>query len=499
MKKPFVSAAAKHAYAIEEYRKVCAELERRGIRPPEPFEAFVKRHNPTLLKYEHVPRVVDVLNRMLHGELTNVLMIEPPRYFKTEVASRLFTAAWLRQRPWQHVGLTSYGAELAWSISEEARNYFRADGGEINTSTDAKKRWRTMREGEMWAAGVGGPLLGFGWHLGIVDDPTDPEKAASPRYQQRFIDWYPSKFLSRQEPGAKQLFIMQRLGLQDPIDFLFRREVGEKTPKAPMRWHVVFMDEIKSDEPIWRGTGPMGLPDTCTLEPDPRRTGAVLAPSRFSKDEVRRLQEQAGPFVASTQRQGRPMRPTGDFWKQKWFRIYDEAPKDMFNVGRDWDLAYGEDDANAASAYVRSGRGPADREGRFNVYIEDVSWDWLEFPELVEWMQDLAGPHYIEAKASGKSARQSLTRSGVSASEVNIKGSKLARASAAQPFVSNGRVYVKRDVYDDLMFGERQGLMRITAQQLAADEGYLDVNDVFVQAITRHVGLADGKTSFWMR
>lgn len=459
----------------------------------EPFSDFIARQNPSLLDYEHVPRQAEVVDRMIAGEHDRVLVIEPPRYFKTEHWSRLLAAYFLRQFPKLHVGLASYGASLAWNISEEARAYYVADGGKLAKDTRAKRLWATDKGGEMWAAGTGGPMLGFGYHLGIIDDPVDPQKADSPTWQRRFREWYPGKFLSRAEPGALHVFVMQRLGQLDPVDFLLKREVGHPGPpqieKAPAFWHVVFLDEIKSEEPIAEYDGPQGLPETCTLEPDPRDVGEVLAPSRFTPDEVERKQRDAGPYVNAAQRQGRPMEPSGDFWKKKWFqrRIYTELPEKAYDGGKDWDTAYTKNEANAATAWLESYRGPGE-EGEFPIYIHDLDWDWLEFPEQVEWMKMIKGPHYVEAKATGKSNVQVLAREGITASEVTVQGDKFARAAGAQPVVAQGRVWVRDAVYDSLLLGERQGLLRVTAEQLQSDGAGLDVNDVFVQAIARHVG-----------
>lgn len=470
--------------------------------PPTTFEEYVRRRNPTLLDFEHIPRLLSVGERVVTGELTRVIVVMPPRYFKTEVFGRLLSGYFLRRHPKWNVGLASYGAELAWSISEEGRHHYQADGGLIRRETAAKKRWRTKRGGEMWAAGVGGPMLGFGYHLGIIDDPTDPEKAHSPTYQRRFAEWFPSKFLSRQEPGARILVDMQRLGPDDPIDFLFRRELGIDTDEAPQHWHVVMCDEIKSDAPLAEYGGPQGLPETCTLEPDPRELGEPLAPSRFTLEQVKRMQKDAGVYVTSAQRQQRPSAPTGDFWQESWFkdRVFDELPSNAYNRGKDWDTAYTRDEQNSASAYVESARGPG-RDGEFLVYIIDADFEWLEFPELVYWMggqkppgkaaeevSPLFGPHYIEAKASGKSAKQALDRNGVSVSEVKVQGDKLARAAAVQPVVARGRVHVSRKVLRKLLMADRQGLLRVTAEQLVAGGPDLDLNDAFVQAITRHVG-----------
>lgn len=358
------------------------------------FIDFIERVNPTLLQYEHVPRMASVLQRVADGEIKRLIMMMPPRFFKSEMASRLFSAYYLARYPSRKVGIVSYGASLAWELSEEARNYYEQAGGIISSDTSAKRRWRVlengMPSGEMWADGMGGALLGRGYHLGIIDDPLDPQQASSPVFQKRFREWYPSKFYSRREPGAAIIVVMQRLGPADPIDFLFRREIGDGTDAAPEHWHVVCFDEIHSDELLWRSTGPMGLPPTCTLEPDWRKIGEPLAPSRFSLAECVANQKSAGPVVAKAQRQQRPSALTGDFWKQEWFiNVYDELPKNAYNGGRDWDTAYTKNDLNSASAQVESYRGPGD-PGSFPIYIEDVDWAWCEFPELVAW---ILSPH----------------------------------------------------------------------------------------------------------
>lgn len=482
---------------IEEYRQIRRELEARGIAPPESFRSFVERHNPTLLEYEHVPRLVRVGQKVADGDLMRVLVILPPRYFKSEVFSRLLPSYFERQNPHLWTSVISYGADLAWEMSEDARNYYEEDGGALRSETGAKKRWRTNRGGGLWAYGVGGSLLGRGFHLGIVDDPVDPEKVDSPKYKKRFREWWPGKFLSRQEPNARIVVVMQRLGMDDPISYLLKRELGtDKIAQATENWHVVFCDEIKSSEPIGTWDGPMGLPSTCTLEPDPRDEGEILAPSRFDRSTVAMLRNSAGPFTTSSQRDGRPMEPSGDFWKKKWFRTYKELPSDAYNGGKDWDTAYTKKEANAASGYIESYRGPGE-DGQFPIYIHDVDWDYLEFQDLVGWMAAEIGPHYIEAKASGKSAVQVLETNDIAAEEVTVKGDKFARSAGVQPVVSNRRVYVREGIFDDLLLGEKQGLLRVTVERLQADGDGLDVNDMFTQAITRHVGTYESR--FWFR
>lgn len=471
----------------EGMRAARAELRPPPDESPESFRAYIRRHNRTLLDFEHIPRLASVAERIVASELLRVIICMPPRYLKSEVFSRLLPGYYLRRFASRHVGLASYGAQLAWALSEEARENFRADGGKLSQSTKGKRHWRTDAGGSMWAAGVGGPLLGFGYHLGIIDDPTDPEKAHSPTFQKRFEKWVPGKFMSRQEPDAAIVLIMQRLGIGDPIDFLFRREVGEDTDPAPQHWHVVICDEIRSGERLGRWDGPMGLPSTCTLEPDPRELGEVLAPSRFSRSQVEQLQMSAGTYVAAAQRQQRPQTPQGTFWRRDWFEVYDVLPEDAYDGGWDWDLAYTKEEANSASAGIRTFRGPGPKD-QFPIYVEDVDWEWWEFPQLIPWIAGKGGPHYVEAKASGKSAVQVLKREKIAAKEVQVGGDKFARAAGVQPVVANGRIKIHRRARRRLLEGERLGLLRVTAEQLVAGGPDLDANDAFVQAIARHCG-----------
>lgn len=462
------------------------------------FRDYVLRQNPTLLSYEHVPRLVDVGQRVADGELTRVVINMPPRYLKSEVWSRLFTGYTARRYPDRWSAIISYGANLAWNLSDQARSYYKSDGGEISTVSDAKHEWHTTGRGGLWAAGTGGSMFGFGFHFGVVDDPLDPKRRAGFR---DFPDWWTTKFLNRQEPGAAIILVMQRLDIDDPVDFLLRREVGEDTEEAPEGWHFVICDEIKEDAPLWRGDGPQGLPHTCTLEPDPRSKGMILAPSRFNRSQVEHMQRTAGEYTKAAQRQQRPAATHGDFWRDEWFRD-GVLPEDAFNRGWDWDLAYTKEERNSASAGIETARGPdpVDANGEiiqnaFLIYVLDVDWDWLEFPELVPFIRSKGGPHYIEDKASGKSAKQTLEREGIAVSTVTVKGDKLARASDVQPVVSNRRVrIISRDVRRRLLESVRMGLLRIRSEHLATDTGDLDLNDAFVQAIKRHVG---GTDDFW--
>lgn len=471
----------------------------RGLTTYDTFREFVQARNPSLLQFDHVHYVIPAIEKICTGELTRALVLWPTQYLKSELFSRLLPAYYLLKHPSRWVGLASYNAELSWELSAEARDHYAGAGGHFKDGglRAAAKNWRTKRltqgslNGGMWATSIDGRALGKGFHLGIVDDPIDPKQVTSRAYQRRFANWWPSKWLRALRPSGCLVFVMQRLGVDDPIAWLLEREqeaIDNGDLHAAHRWHVLAYDEIKSDEPFAEYKGPRGFPTTCTVEVDPRKRGDVLSPSWKSPAWVKATQAQAGAVVAAAQRQQRPMLPTGDFWKLKAFegREVDELPANAYDLGWDWDLAYTKKEENSASAGVRSARGPG-KDNEFTIYIVDVDFDWLEFPGLITFIKEKAAPHYVEQKASGKSAVQTLKTYSIPAFEVPVNGDKLARASAVQPAVDSGRVYVVKRVKQKLLYAQSQGLLRVTVEQLVEDGEGLDLNDAFVQALWRHL------------
>ena len=115
-----------------------------------------------------------------------------------------------------------------------------------------------------------------------------------------------------------------------------------------------------------------------------------------------------------------------------------------------------------------------------DILIVGFDWRWVEFPALIKWMRKLGGPHYIEGKASGKSAKQTLQSHGLSAIEVSLQGGdKIARAELASPIPESGRVYCLAHILERLMNDDRQGLKYFPTGT------HDDLNDAYVQMLNR--------------
>lgn len=89
-----------------------AELERRRRASSLTFRDFIRRVMPRFRFYQHIDKLISVLQRVADGELDRVMVFMPPRHGKSETVSRLFTAYYLYRYPERWVGVNSYADAL---------------------------------------------------------------------------------------------------------------------------------------------------------------------------------------------------------------------------------------------------------------------------------------------------------------------------------------------------------------------------------------------------
>ena len=278
-----------------ELRRLAAWAYRRLCLPAD-LAQFSALAAPDFLRYRHCQVLAGVLERVARGELTRVMVFMPPRHGKSRLVSRIFPAYYLLRNPGRWVGAASYAAELSYTFSREARANFLAAGGSLSPAATSVKHWETAQGGGMWAAGVGGPITGKGFHLGIIDDPLkNAAEAWSARVRQSQKDWFQSTFYTRQEPGGALVLIMTRWHQDDLAGWLLAQE--EKG--VPEGWHLVAFPALA--EP-----GTPSYPPSCGLEPDWREPGQPLCPERYNQDKLERLMARVGDYYAQALYQARP-------------------------------------------------------------------------------------------------------------------------------------------------------------------------------------------------
>lgn len=282
------------------------------------------------------------------------MVFEPPRHGKSELVSRLFPAYYLYRHPERFVGIASYGADLAYTLSRAARENFTRGGGLLHKASRAVKHWLTAKGGGLWAAGVGGPATGKGYHLGIVDDPLkDAKQAQSATIREAHKDWYGSVWSTREEPGGAQIIVQTRWHEDDLSGYLLSLEADE-----PESWYIVSLPAIAEPLPTF--------PATCTVHQDWRAEGDPLCEERYPLDRLTKMLKRIGAYFFGALFQQRPRPRDGGMFK-RGIAIVDALPTTITARVRYWDKAGA---APGKGDYTVGALLAKDSDG--NIFIEDV-------------------------------------------------------------------------------------------------------------------------------
>lgn len=428
---PFLTGSEK-----EELDSLIAEIDL-----PLRFREFVDTVNSRYQWYPYVERLADVLQRVADGEIKRLMVFMPPRHGKSELVSRLFSAYYLYRHPNRWVGVNSYAAELAYTFSRNARDNYTRLGGKLRGDAAAVKHWETGQGGGLWAAGVGGPITGKGFHLGIIDDPLkNALEAASETTRQRHKDWYDSTFYTREEPDGAIIVIQTRWHEDDLSGYILNKESEE-----PEYWHIVHYEAIKESEPP-------KYPASCQIEPDSRQPGAALAPQRYPLDKLNKIAGKIGDYFFGALYQQTPRPREGNMFKRHWFEIVPQVPVDAARV-RYWDKA-GTQDGGAFTAGVLMAR---DKDGVY--YVEDVlrgQWGATERERVVRQTAEIDGKRveiWVEQEpgSGGKESAEATIRglAGFVIRADRVTGDKVTRA---EPFAAQAgglNVKLKKAAWND--------------------------------------------------
>lgn len=429
------------------------------------LEEYVERAHPGYLWGAHLRALARRLQDVADGLIRRLMIFMPPRHGKSELVARLFTAYYLYRHSSRDVAITTYGAELSYDLSRDARTNFVQMGGALSLDSAAIKSWHTAERGNCWATGVGGPATGRGYHLGVIDDPyKDHEEAASVKVRRTRWNWYKSTFRTRAAPGAAIVILMTRWHMDDLAASLLREEAVTR-----QGWHVIEMpaerrapeQRIEDSNTIGGGrvdfmTGMMGTryqwPATITLEADARDHERWLWTQRFPIEEYESLKREQGGdsgYFWNALYQQRPIATEGGLFKREHFKpIAREKLPRFVQDARWWDLAATANDG-AMTAGLRGGK---DKQG--NVYITGLvlgQWDPGPRNNIIRQTAELEHAERVtylfpqDPGAAGKEVAQGFVRllQGIVPVVIRIEtGSKDLRATLPASDVANGLVYV---------------------------------------------------------
>jgi len=300
---------------------------------------FKNIYNRKLVISKHHKQICDVLDRVLAGELTKVIINIAPRYGKTELAVKNFISHGLALNASSKYIHLSYSDSLALDNSEGVKSIVEHESYQelypevvIKKDSRSKKKWYTTEGGGVYATSAAGQVTGFGAgqvereeddvdekeyqdtldemliesgrnvRFGgalIIDDPIKPEDADSETVRERINNRYDSTIKNRVNSRKTPIIIiMQRLHENDLCGYLLQNEPGE--------WYV------------------LSLPCIETEVVDGKEVRQALWPFKHTLEELDSLNEKNG-IVFQRQYMQNPQ-PAGGYMYPKPWKVYEEIP-----------------------------------------------------------------------------------------------------------------------------------------------------------------------------
>lgn len=187
----------------------------------------------------HHRLISDTLEKVIKGEIKNVIITVPPGSSKTELVVINFMARGLALNPRCRFLHLSGSDSLASLNSATTREIVRSDEYQrlwplrIADDANAKKRWNVLLDGKeaggVYATSLGGQITGFrAGHMSegfqgciLIDDPIKPEDA----FSKIKLDAANRKLLTtvksrKANPDTPIVLIMQRIAESDPVGFI---------------------------------------------------------------------------------------------------------------------------------------------------------------------------------------------------------------------------------------------------------------------------------------
>jgi len=409
---------------------------------------FPAREGMEFIEGPHHAVIGDVLDDVLAGRRTRVIITLPPGYTKTEAAVVNFIARGFAINPAARFIHATFSDDLARENSDKIKSlielpeFAELQAVTIKTDTKAKDRWKTNQGGGMLAKSAGGPITGFragymdpATFTGalVIDDPLKPDDAFSPTKRAAINRRATNTFRSRLAHEAVPIVvIMQRLHSDDFVGHLLTGGTGEVWDHLDL---PVIIDKGAEYPKEWTHGKPIAhkLPD------------GPLWPAKQDAEQIEVIR--ADSYTFASQYMQRPTSIEGAMFDMAGVRWYNEAPQiEYYRMYADTALKTGErNDFSVIQLWGKINGGGA-------ALIDQVRGKW-EAPELETTAKAFWEKHRgkvvrglkVEDKASGTGLIQSLKRKGIPIEPIQRERDKYMRGMDAAPWVATGQVYLPAD------------------------------------------------------
>ena len=410
------------------------------------FEFFVRYFFKTLhgTKFqfsEHHHLICQALMDVFYGRNTYLMVNMPPRYSKTELVVKMFSAWCYAKNPSCKFIHLSYSDSLAFDNSSAIKAVIQSEEFQqlwpLTLTSTATEAWKTEKGGAFIARPAGGQVTGYGagkiddFTNGkgfggciLIDDPLKPDDAYSDvkrtAINRRWDETIKSRFNSKRTPC---IVVMQRIHEDDFCGMLLN------DPEYDFKQLVLpaIVDEGTDHE-------------------------HALWPEKHSLEQLKVMREK-NTYHFAGQYQQRPKPLGGGLIKGGWFGFYDVLPPLHYSAIY-VDTAQKEKEANDYQVGFCWALG---KDGY--LYAVDLIRGKYQAYELEErmpafWVKQKARPELrlrymgIEDKASGTQLIQTIIRRvkpKIPVRAIERSRSKLERVMDVQGYIESGYVKLPRN------------------------------------------------------
>lgn len=368
----------------------------------------------------------------------------PPGTTKSTIATVMYPVwTWIID-PTQTFITSSHDLELSTAHAVKSRDIIKSQRFkeyfgtiELKTDQDNKRNYQNNSGGSRIVASVGSNVTGKHAHQLIVDDPLNPEKAASEVGRNTANRWMDTTLSTRKvdKELTPTIVVMQRLHEVDVTGHLLSKGKKIKHICLPAEESILVSPKYLKSKYI----------------------KGLLDPIRLNENVLRESKKDLGSYGYANQfdQSGAPLE--GGIFKKDWFRVikFDEFIKISKGKNIVWnyklDGAYTDKTENDpcgiwASCVINN-----------TIYVRDFLEGWFTQPEYLktikEWIPKNGYSQMskikIEPKANGISTVQTIKRETIlnvseykfpKTKKIAMSDSKVTRANACSPSAESGRV-----------------------------------------------------------
>lgn len=382
--------------------------------------------------WPHLVMLDEVLDKVISGELTRVIITLPTRIGKTEKVNVRFPSCYLELFPDAPIILGGYNEKFAMRLSRKIQRITK-DRVPMSGRTSASD-WETAEGGGVRAAGVGVGVAGLPAKLILIDDPIkNREDAYSQAHRDKVWEWYTEDMYPRLEPDGAMVITMARRHEDDLVGRILASEDGPN-------WTVIRLPALAEED------DPLG-----------RVVGEALCPDRFDEEAYARMRLVMGEVSFSGLQQQRPTPASGLIFQSDQIRYYttpdhpiiekDGSMVPVLPQGRwddifqSWDMSFKDKTASdpiAGHVWARKG---------VDAYFLDRMGGRRSFTNSLTEVRNMSKKHpkallkLVEDKANGPAVISTLKSELGGFKAIEPEGDKVSRAWSVTPLYEGGNVW----------------------------------------------------------